>query len=327
MAYYYKNYGKGYAGPRGNWKPKGVVIHNTAVAEDSALDYFNSVIPNRIASGTMGSGYAHYYIDSKNVVQVADTRDGAWHTANYDGNMNYVGYEVCDSVGEGKVNIDEFLANEQATFKQVAEDLEFWGLKPTRSTVRLHREFYNTACPHRSWELHGKSVNKVKDYFIKGIKSYMVKGEKKVTASYYKTSRLKAVKITKECWLCKDYKLKKRYKKLKVGDVLKGVEVYKPSGWNRVTRLKYKGYYLTGNTDFVTSTHWLGYDYTKNRQVRILKECDYCTDKDLKKVKGKVKKGEIYTIVDNVVGTNGYTRLKTKSGYYITAHKSFTEWI
>lgn len=166
---YFKDYGHGYAGARGNWKPKGVVIHNTAGNGDTALSYFTTFIPTRVARGEMNLGYTHYYIDAKDVVQVADTRDGAWHTANADGNMNYVGYEVCNSYGPEK----DFLANEQATFKQVAEDMKFWGLEPNRNTVRLHREFFNTACPHRSWDLHGKDVNKVKDYFISQIKKYM----------------------------------------------------------------------------------------------------------------------------------------------------------
>lgn len=169
MGKYFKDYGHGYAGARGNWKPKGVVIHNTAGNGDTALSYFTTFIPTRVARGEMNLGYTHYYIDSKDVVQVADTRDGAWHTANPDGNMNYVGYEVCNSYGAEK----DFLANEQATFKQVAEDMKFWGLEPNRNTVRLHREFFNTACPHRSWDLHGKDVNKVKDYFISQIKKYM----------------------------------------------------------------------------------------------------------------------------------------------------------
>ena len=45
-----------------------------------------------------------------------------------------------------------------------------------RDTVRLHREFIQTDCPLRSWELHGKSANAVKDYFIAKIKYYQSLG-------------------------------------------------------------------------------------------------------------------------------------------------------
>ena len=57
-------------------------------------------------------------------------------------------------------------ANEQMTFKQVAEDMKFWGMQPNRDTVRLHKEFVPTACPHRSWELHGKETNAVKTILL-----------------------------------------------------------------------------------------------------------------------------------------------------------------
>ena len=111
----------------------------------------------------------HYFIDETTNIRTEDTRNMAWHTANPDGNANYIGYEVCRSTG----NLADFLQAEQNTFKQVAEDLKFYGLKANRDTVRLHREFVATACPHRSWELHGKSVNSVKDYFIAQINKYM----------------------------------------------------------------------------------------------------------------------------------------------------------
>lgn len=165
----YCNYGANFAGRRSNPIPKGVVIHNTAGKGDTALGYFNSFIPNRVKNNQMNLGYTHYYVDRFNVVQVASTDDMAWHTANPDGNANYVGYEICDSYG----NEADFRANEQACFKQVAQDMKIWGMKPTRSTVRLHREFYSTSCPHRSWDIHGKSIDAVKDYFISQINKYM----------------------------------------------------------------------------------------------------------------------------------------------------------
>ena len=149
--------------------PKGVVIHNDAGSiHTTAAQYVNALA---VMSPTqLANGFAHYYIDRNTIARVEDTFNAAWHTANPDGNLNYVGYEVCQSMGASDA---DFLANEQMTFKQVAEDMKFWGMQPNRSTVRLHKEFVPTACPHRSWELHGRDVNAVKDYFISQIKKYM----------------------------------------------------------------------------------------------------------------------------------------------------------
>lgn len=159
----------GIAGRRPNATPKGVVIHNDAGSiYATAAQYVNALA---VMSPTqLANGFAHYYIDRNTIARVEDTFNAAWHTANPEGNLNYVGYEVCQSMGASDA---DFLANEQMTFKQVAEDMKFWGMYPNRDTVRLHKEFVPTACPHRSWELHGKETNAVKDYFISQIKKYM----------------------------------------------------------------------------------------------------------------------------------------------------------
>ena len=112
----------------------------------------------------------HYYGDRNTMARTEETYNMAWHTGNGEGNTWYIGYEVCQSMSASD---KDFLANEQAIFKQVAEDLKFYGLPANRNTVRLHREFSSTSCPHRSWALHGQSVNSVKDYFIAQIQSYM----------------------------------------------------------------------------------------------------------------------------------------------------------
>ncbi|HAP4931549.1 TPA: lysin [Enterococcus faecalis] len=159
----------GIAGRRPNATPKGVVIHNDAGSiYATAEQYVNAL--SVMSPTQLANGFAHYYIDRNTIARVEDTFNAAWHTANPDGNLNYVGYEVCQSMGASDA---DFLANEQMTFKQVAEDMKFWGMQPNRDTVRLHKEFSATACPHRSWELHGSETNSVKDYFISQIKKYM----------------------------------------------------------------------------------------------------------------------------------------------------------
>ncbi|WP_099975291.1 peptidoglycan recognition protein family protein [Lactobacillus terrae] len=159
------NVTKGIAGRRPTANPKGIVIHNDA-GSLTAEDYAYKFLPNH----NLEAGFAHYYGDRNSVVRVEDTYNMAWHTASREGNTWYVGYEVCQSMSASDV---DFLANEQAVFKQAAEDLMYWGLPANRDTVKLHREFVPTACPHRSWALHGATVNSVKGYFIQEIKKYM----------------------------------------------------------------------------------------------------------------------------------------------------------
>lgn len=157
---------RGVAGRRNNPIPYGIVIHNTA---DNATAEQHM---NRLASynnAQLENGFAHYFIDENTIIRTEDTYNMAWHTANSDGNANYVGYEVCRSTGDEKT----FLQAEQNTFMQAAQDFKEWGKIPNRDNVRLHKEFVATACPHRSWDLHGKSINAVKDYYISQIKKYM----------------------------------------------------------------------------------------------------------------------------------------------------------
>lgn len=161
---------KGIAGGRNiGSRPKGVVIHNDGGSMTPSQ--YVTWLKQRYKNGESSKGFAHYYGNRDEMARVEDTYNAAWHTANYEGNQNYVGYEVCQSFS---ATDEEFLANEQAVFKQVAEDMIFWGLDINRNTVRLHKEFSSTDCPHRSWALHGKSVNAVKDYFIEQIMKYIV---------------------------------------------------------------------------------------------------------------------------------------------------------
>ena len=87
----------GIAGRR-NATPKGVVIHNDAGSiYATAAQYVNALA---VMSPTqLANGFAHYYIDRNTIARVEDTFNAAWHTANSDGNLNYVGYEVCQSMG------------------------------------------------------------------------------------------------------------------------------------------------------------------------------------------------------------------------------------
>lgn len=164
---------KGVAGKRSG-KPKGVVIHNDAGSKNATAKwYMTTFLPDRVKAKQSNLGFAHYYIDRNTIGRCENTNNKAWHTANSDGNANYIGYEVCQSVGESEANFKE---NEEMTFRQVAEDLQFYGLKANRDTIKLHKQFTSTSCPHRSVSLHGDNT-KVQDYFISRVNHYIRLGK------------------------------------------------------------------------------------------------------------------------------------------------------
>lgn len=154
---------KGIAGRR-NGKVKGVVIHNDAGSNAAKTSFYRGYVTNNNAA----NGFAHYYIASDGMLQMENEANMAWHTANADGNANYIGIEACQSMGDK----NQFLANEAKAIKLAAEILKRHGLQPNTTTVRLHNTFSPTACPHRSQEIHGAG-NRTQAYFINEIKKHM----------------------------------------------------------------------------------------------------------------------------------------------------------
>ncbi|MEX6052726.1 SH3 domain-containing protein [Mammaliicoccus sciuri] len=166
----------GYKLPKRGYKPKGVVLHNDA-GSLSAMQYHDSLVNAPLSR--LENGIAHSYISGNTVWQALPEGRTAWHTANNDGNTNYYGIEICQSMSASD---KDFLASEQSAFQEAARMLKKWELPINRNTVRLHNEFSPTQCPHRSMKLHAgytssqrapqSIVNKTKDYFISQIKAY-----------------------------------------------------------------------------------------------------------------------------------------------------------
>lgn len=164
------------------YKPKSVTIHNDA-GRSSGKQYENALV--NASTSRYQNGVAHAYA-SKGYVWEGISEDRiAWHTGDGTskgtGNHDSYGIEVCQSFSASD---KEFLQNEQTVFRFIADKLTKWGLKANRNTIKLHDEFVSTSCPHRSYELHagwdpvtqGRPNNatrlKLKDYFIKQIRSY-----------------------------------------------------------------------------------------------------------------------------------------------------------
>ena len=139
---------KGYKLPKRGYKPKGIVIHNDA-SSLTAEQWRNALVNAPLS--TLERGIAHSYISNGYVYQALPEGRVAWHTANNEGNKNYYGIEVCQSM---RATDKQFLENEQQAFQEAARMLKKWKLPVNRNTVRLHNEFSATECPHRSMALH-----------------------------------------------------------------------------------------------------------------------------------------------------------------------------
>lgn len=169
---------KGYNMDKRGYKPKYIVIHNDAGGMNYKQYHDNLV---NASLSRLERGIAHSYIDRTGIWEAIPEDKIAWHVANKQGNHDGYGIEVNQSL---RASDKEFLENEQAVFQFAAEKLKKWGLPANRNTVRLHNEFSQTSCPHRSMVLHTgldplyhsiteQARLKLKDYFIKQIRAYM----------------------------------------------------------------------------------------------------------------------------------------------------------
>lgn len=153
----------------------GVVIHNDG-GSLSARQY-DGFLVDRVNNGTLDRGFAAYYVDRNDIYVFQPTNHQEWHTANWYGNTNFIGFEVCQSMSASD---EEFLANEDATLLLAGQVLQSYGLPINEDTVKLHHEFSATSCPHRSMELHGNGgeyngvgTEACRQYFINRIKQLL----------------------------------------------------------------------------------------------------------------------------------------------------------
>lgn len=154
---------RGVAGNRGR-NPVGIFIHNDAGSGNANANFYRNWLP----SHPLENGFAHYYCASDGILQAEDDCNGAWHCAQYNGNMNYLSIEVCQSMGD----LEQFKKNEEEALKLAAQKCKQYGIIPNENTIRLHQEVYATSCPHRSVEIHG-GASATKSYFIQKIKELM----------------------------------------------------------------------------------------------------------------------------------------------------------
>ena len=154
----------GVAGRRG-YNPSGLIYHDDAGSVNATAAYYRAWLPTHQAE----SGFAHYYCCSDGTHQAEDEKNMAYHAANVIGNRDFIGIERCQSMGP----LNVFLQNEETGFKLGAQILKRYGLPANRDTIKLHKQFSPTACPHRASEVHGILAQAVQDYFIAQTQKYM----------------------------------------------------------------------------------------------------------------------------------------------------------
>lgn len=154
----------GIAGKRG-YNPNKIVIHNDGGSKNATASFYQTWLE----SHTPELGFAHDYVCSDGTYHAEDYENKAWHTGQRTGNNDYIGIEVCQSLGDEAT----FKANEQKAFELAAEICKKFGLNPDYSIFPLHKELLSTDCPHRSWDLHGKAIAAVRQYYTDQVKKYM----------------------------------------------------------------------------------------------------------------------------------------------------------
>ena len=153
----------GVAGNRGR-NPIGIFIHNDAGSQNANAAFYRNWLPTH----PLENGFAHYYVAQDGVLQAEDDWNMAWHCGDTNGNSEYLGVEICQSMGD----LEVFKHNEEKAFQLVASKCIQYGITPNENTIRLHQEVYATSCPHRSVEIHG-GMKSTKAYFIERIRAHV----------------------------------------------------------------------------------------------------------------------------------------------------------
>ena len=154
---------RGAAGLRGG-NPRGIFIHNDAGSQNANAAFYRKWLQTH----PLENGFAHAYVASDGILYAEDDAYAAWHCGQTDGNRNYYSIEVCQSMGD----LEIFKKNEENALKLAAQKCKQYGIVPNTNTIRLHKEVFATACPHRSVEIHG-GTSGCKTYFINKTREYM----------------------------------------------------------------------------------------------------------------------------------------------------------
>ena len=269
--------------------PEFIVVHNTANDATAANEVKYMISNNNQVS-------FHFAVDDKEVVQGLPTDRNAWHAGDGGsgrGNRYGIAVEICYSKSGG-VRFENAEKNAAKFIAQLLKE-RGWGI----DKVKKHQDFSNKYCPHRTLDKGWASfVNMIKDYLnelnkpVQSTQSSSISvGDKvkvKTTATHYATGQSMASFVKGST-----YEVTRiDGNKLLLSDIVSWVWDY--------------------DVDKVGSTT------QSNSDTSFLVEI-ICSELNIRKsdsfnsaIVGTVKKGEVFTIVEE---SNGLGRLKSGAGW------------
>lgn len=272
--------------------PEFIVVHNTA-NDASAQNEVKYMISNN------NQVSFHFAVDDKEVIQGLPLDRNAWACgdgANGKGNRKGIQVEICYSKSGGA----RFDAAEKNAAKFVAQLLKErgWGV----DKVKKHQDFSGKYCPHRTLDIGWASfINMVKDYLNELNKP----SSTTTNASAFKVGDKVKVKTSATHYATGQ----------SIASFVKGstYEVTKVDG-NKLLLSTINSYVWNYDVDKVSSSTTSTTTQSSSFLVEII--CDELNIRQKadfnSKVVGTVKKGQVFTIVEE---SNGLGKLKSGVGY------------
>lgn len=269
--------------------PEFVVVHNTANDASAANEVKYMISNNNQVS-------FHFAVDDKEVVQGLPLDRNAWACgdgANGKGNREGIQIEICYSKNGG-IRFENAEKNAAKFIAQLLKE-RGWGV----DKVKKHQDFSNKYCPHRTLDKGWASfVNMVKDYLNELNKpvqstqsSSIFVGDKvkvKTTATHYATGQSMASFVKGSTYEV----TKVDGNKLLLSDIVSWVWDYDVDKVGSATQSNSDNSFLV---EIVCD------------ELNIRQQADFNS-----KVVGTVKRGEVFTIVEE---KNGLGKLKSGVGY------------
>ena len=269
--------------------PEFVVVHNTA-NDATAQNEIKYMISND------NQVSFHFAVDDKEVVQGLPTDRNAWHAgdgASGRGNRYGIAVEICYSKSGG-VRFENAEKNAAKFIAQLLKE-RGWGI----DKVKKHQDFSNKYCPHRTLDKGWASfVNMIKDYLnelnkpVQSTQSSSISvGDKvkvKTTATHYATGQSMASFVKGSTYEV----TKVDGNKLLLSDIVSWVWDYDVDKVGSTTQSNSDNSFLV---EIICD------------ELNIRQQADFNS-----KVVGTVKRGEVFTIVEE---KNGLGKLKSGVGY------------
>lgn len=269
--------------------PEFVVVHNTA-NDASAQNEVKYMISNN------NQVSFHFAVDDKEIVQGLPLDRNAWACgdgANGKGNRKGIQIEICYSKSGG-VRFENAEKNAAKFIAQLLKE-RGWGV----DRVKKHQDFSNKYCPHRTLDKGWASfVNMIKDYLnelnkpVQSTQSSSISvGDKvkvKTTATHYATGQSMASFVKDST-----YEVTRiDGNKLLLSDIVSWVWDYDVDKVGSTTQSSSDNSFLV---EIICD------------ELNIRQQADFNS-----KVVGTVKKGEVFTIVEE---SNGLGKLKSGVGW------------